>query len=660
MSAKASATILVQGLLLLGTLNGCVSLRDASPAEISSRAVPILVENGLRFRDLDLDGSLTPYEDWRRTPRDRAADLVGRMSLEEKVGQLVVANAFNNAPYGQPATGYAVDALEGLLRGSHITHFNSSLALPPGDLARANNAIQELAENQRLGIPIVFATDPRHHAAYTIGAGVGAGGFSIWPEAPGLAALNDEAVSRQFAETVRSDLRATGISLLLGPQVDLASEPRWPRNNGTLGEDVERAATLAGILVEGIQGSASGVEANGVATVVKHFAGYSAGADGWDGHNRYGRFAALDEDEFKLHLRPFEGAFAAQPSSVMPAYTIARNLVIDGKPVEQVGAAFSNVLMRDLLRGRYAFDGVILSDWAVTNDCGTICREGFPEGQQPSFEGISMAWGVEDLTGPQRFALAMDVGVDQFGGVMDVAPLLEAVNSGLIEEDRIDEAVVRVLSRTFALGLFEAPFVDPQEAAATAGTQEDFQAGINAQGRAIVRLEDDGTVPLLSSGMKVYAYGVNTVVARAEGLELTDDPADADVAIIRLQAPYEKLHPNYFFGAIQHEGSLAFPVDDEGLQILASLPASLPAVVDVYLDRPAILTPLMERSNMLLANFGASDTALFSVLAGRLEAEGSLPFELPRSMRAVAAQRPGTPADSENPLYPLSFSLEAD
>ncbi len=619
----------------------------------------VLEEDGFQFRDLDRNGSLTSYEDWRLEPRERAADLVMRMTLEEKIGQLVVANAFNNAPYGAPATGYAVDALEGLLQGAHITHFNSSLALPPSDLARANNAIQEIAEKQRLGIPVVFATDPRHYDAYTIGAGVGAGGFSIWPETPGLAALNDQAVSRQFADTVRRDLRATGLSLLLGPQVDLASEPRWPRNSGTLGEDVERAAALAEILVEGMQGSANGVEATGVATVVKHFAGYGAGEDGWDGHNRYGRFAALDEDEFNLHLRPFEAAFAAQPTSVMPAYTIARDLVIEGTPVEPVGAAYSKVLMHDLLRGTYAFDGVILSDWAVTNDCGPICREGFPEGRQPSFEGISMAWGVEDLTGPERFALAMDVGVDQFGGVMDVAPLLEAVNSGLIEEERIDEAVVRVLSRTFALGLFEAPFVDPQEAAAEAGTKADFQAGSIAQGRAMVRLEDDGTTPLLSSGMKVYAYGVSALAARAAGLELTADPADADVAIIRLRAPYEKLHPNYFFGAIQHEGSLAFPSDDEGLQVLASLPASLPTVVDVYLDRPAILTPLVERSNVLLANFGASDSALFSVLSDQVEAEGSLPFELPRSMIAVEAQRPGTPADSESPLYPLGFSRKA-
>ncbi|WP_240624497.1 glycoside hydrolase family 3 protein [Aurantiacibacter odishensis] len=625
---------------------------------MASRAIPVLMDGGIRYRDLDRNGTLTPYEDWRLSPRERAADLVDRMTLTEKVGQLLVANAFNNAPYGEPATGYAVDALGGLMRDSGITHFNSTLALPPADLGRANNAVQEMAEEGRLGIPVVFATDPRHHQASTVGAGVAPGGFSTWPEPPGLAALNDIETTQRFAETVRKDLRATGISLLLGPQVDLSTEPRWPRNNGTLGEDVARAASLAETLVAGLQGSTHGVEQSGVATVVKHFAGYSAGKDGWDAHHRYGRFASLDEDEFEQHLRPFEAAFRANPSSVMPAYTIAEGLVVDGQPVDPVGAAYSKVLMTNLLRGRYAFDGVILSDWAITSDCGEICRNGFPEGQRPTFEGMSTAWGVEDLTQPERFALAMDVGVDQFGGVMDPAPLLEAVHAGLIAEERIDEAVTRVLMRTFSLGLFEAPFVDPENAVRRAGTAEDHAAGVTAQARAMVRLEDDGTVPLLAPGTKVFTYGVDAEAARQANVEVVKDPADAQVAIMRLQAPYERLHPQYFFGAMQHEGSLAFPEDHPGLQALQQLPDGLPAIIDVYLDRPAILAPLREKSSLLLADFGASDAALFSVLTGREKATGSLPFELPRSMEAVEAQRSGAPADSVAPLYPLGFRLE--
>lgn len=660
MRALAAIRSVGASCLVLGALAACATVQGKAPANLSSRSIPVLEGHGIAFRDLDRNGSLTPYEDWRLEPEQRAADLVSRMTLDEKLGQLVFANAFNNAPYGQPATGYAVEVLQGLVRGASITHFNSQLALPPEALARAHNAIQEIAEEGRWGIPVVFATDPRHHRASITGAGVDAGSFSIWPETPGLAALDDPTVSRRFADTVRRDLRAVGIGMLLGPQVDLASEPRWPRNSGTLGEDVERAASLAGTLVEGLQGSPQGVVPTGVATVVKHFAGYGAGKDGWDGHNRYGRFAALDGMEFAQHLRPFEAAFARRPTSVMPAYTIAEGLIVDGLAVEPVGAAYSKVMISDLLRKKYRFDGVVLSDWAVTNDCGTICRQGFPPGQNPSFEGISTAWGVEDLSQPERFALAMRVGVDQFGGVMDIVPLRKAVETGLIDEARIDQSAKRILSRTFALGLFDAPFVDPDAASSLAGTEADFRDGITAQARSMVRLKDDGSVPVLRSGMRVYAYGVEPEALSAAGLELATDPAQADIAVIRLEAPFERLHPNFFFGSIQHEGSLAFQDDHEGLLRLRALPAGLPALVDVHLDRPAILSPLVARSNTLLASFGASDAALVAVLTGRAKPEGRLPFELPRSMAAVEAQRPGTPADSADPLFPLGFRFEVD
>ena len=508
------------------------------------------------------------------------------MTLEEKLGQLVVANAFNNAPYGEPATGYALDALSGFIRGAKIKHFNSTLAIPPAQLAEANNAVQAIAEEGRLGIPVVFATDPRHHQASTVGAGVPPAAQHR-PEPPGLAALNDMETATAFAETVRRDLRATGISMLLGPQVDLATEPRWPRNGGTLGEDVGRAADLARTLVAGIQGSPDGLQPGGVATVVKHFAGYSAAKGGWDGHNRYGRFASLDEGEFAQHLVPFEAAFEVQPTSVMPAYTIPEGLVVNGEPVEPVGAAYSRVLMTDLLRGQYGFDGVILSDWAITADCAEICRNGFAEGRRPTFEGMSTAWGVEDLSEAERFALAMEVGVDQFGGVMDTAPLLEAVASGLIDEARIEEAVRRVLARTFALGLFEAPFVDPENAAAAAGTAEDHRQGLSAQARAMIRLEDDGSIRSLQDGAKVFTFGVASDAVREAGLVEVGDPAEADYAIVRLQAPFEQLHPQYFFGAMQHEGSLAFPDDHPGLRALASLRRGfLQLSTSIWTDQP--------------------------------------------------------------------------
>jgi len=625
---------------------------------ISTRAVPVIEVDGQHFRDLNRNGALDLYEDWRRSPEERAKDLLARMTLAEKAGQMVVANAYNNAPFGQPATGYAMEAVRGVNNGGSVTNFNSMLVLGATELARAHNDIQALMEEGRLGIPAVMATDPRHHFQQTAGASVAAGDFSQWPEPLGFAAIGDAALIRQFGDIVRRDYRAVGFQLLLGPQADIATEPRWPRNNGTLGEDPSRAGELVAAYIRGAQGGDKGVAANGLATVVKHFAGYSAGEDGWDAHNRYGRFATMGDDTFPLHLKPFEMAFDAHPSAVMPSYAVMRGLMVDGKPVEETGAAYSKVLMTDLLRQHYGFKGVVLSDWAITEDCGDICMNGWPEGKRPTFEGMSTAWGVEDLSKPERFAKAIEVGVDQFGGVMDPKPIVEAVSQALVSEAQIDRAVVRILMQTFTLGLFESPFVDEAAAADTVGTRADKDAARQAQARAMVWLERRMAPDL--TGKRVFLRGASADAARAAGLVVADRPEDADVAIIRTAAPFERLHPNYFFGSIQHEGSLAFADEHPDVVAFRELSAMMPVIVEVYLDRPAILTPFKDKAAILLGSFGASDDALFDVLTGQVDACGILPFELPSSMEAVVAQRPDMPADSAQPLYPMHYRKLAD
>jgi len=632
---------------------GCSLPSESTQVTISSRSIPTIEVNGMRFRDLNRNGSLERYEDWRLSPKERASDLVGRMTLAEKAGQMVVANAFTDAPFGQLATGYAMGVVRGVNNGGHVTNFNSMLVLGAADLARAHNGIQALMEEGRLGIPAVMATDPRHHFQHTVGASVAAGDFSQWPEPLGLAAICDAELVERFGDIVRRDYRAVGFQMLLGPQADISTEPRWPRNNGTLGEDAARAGELVAAYVRGAQGSPAGVATNGLATVVKHFAGYGAGEDGWDAHNRYGRFASMDEESFPLHLKPFEMAFTANPAAVMPSYAVIRGLTVDGKAVEEVGAAYSKVMITDLLRKRYRFDGVVLSDWAITEDCGDICMNGWPEGKRPTFEGMSTAWGVEELSKPERFAKAINAGVDQFGGVMDPKPIVEVVNQGLVSEAQIDSAVYRILKQTFSLGLFENPFVDEDAAAQTVGTKADKDAARQAQARAMVWLER--RMPAGLAGKRVFLRGASADAARAAGLVVVDRPEDAEVAIIRTAAPFELLHPNYFFGSIQHEGSLAFPQDHPDLVAFRALSATLPVIVDVYLDRPAILTPFKDKAAMLIGSFGASDEALFDVLTAKAKAEGVLPFELPSSMAAVAAQRPHKPADSVDPLYPLHY-----
>ena len=657
-SAMKAISLQVAGLILCG----CVSMPAGTPpsaspgqAHLQTRNVATIEQDGLLFRDLDRNGTLTPYEDWRRTPSQRAADLLARMTLQEKVGQMVVPNLFNADPQADGGTpGYVLPAAQGLIGGAQVTHFASSLSGTPRQLAEANNRIQALAEDTRLGIPATIASDPRHFFTVLFGASVDPGGFSRWPDPTGFGALGDAALVEKFGAIVARDYRATGFAMALSPQADLATEPRWPRTMGTFGEDAQTTARLVAAYIRGMQGSADGVAPGGVATVVKHFVGYSAAPEGFDGHNRYGRFSALTDEDLAAHLAPFEAAFGVHPAGVMPAYTIMTGVTFDGQTPEPVGAAFSDVLIRDQLRGKYGFAGVVLSDWAVTNDCGDVCMNGWPAGQKPGFAGLSMAWGVEDLTQPERFARAIRAGVDQFGGAMDPGPIAEAVQAGLVAEADVDRAVARILEQAFTLGLFEAPFVDPARAAVEAATAADMAAALDAQARSMVVLEDRQDFKIVA-GQKVFLHGADAQAARAAGLVPVDDPAAADFALIRVDAPFETLHPQYIFGSLHHEGSLAFPSDHPALAVMEGLPAGLPLVVDAYLDRPAILTPLRDRASMLLADFGASDAALFDVLLGRRRAEGRLPFELPSSMAAVVAQDPGKPADSADPLYPLHY-----
>jgi beta-glucosidase len=641
--------------------------RPARPAprqpSLGTRSAPILeAAGGRRFRDLDRNGKLDPYEDWRLTPDVRARDLVARMTLEEKAGAMMHGTARGTGPMGTAGVGTAYDtaANRTLIDGAKVTSMITRLGGDPASLAAQSNALQEIAERTRLGIPVTISTDPRHHFQYVLGASVTAGQFSQWPEPLGLAATGDTALVRRFGDVARQEYRAVGIHMALSPQADLATEPRWSRIAGTFGEDADLAGRMVRAYVEGFQHGRRGTDSAGVLTVVKHWVGYGAARDGWDSHNYYGRYATFPGDALAYHVRPFLGAFQANVAGVMPTYSILEGATWRGRPIEPVGAGFNRQLLTDVLRGQYGYRGLVVTDWAVTNDCSQRCRDGVPAGERPGWGDVAMPWGVDTLPKRARFVKAVRAGVDQFGGTEDAAVLVAAVRAGELTEARLDASVRRVMAQKFALGLFENPYVDADAASRRVGTDAFRQAGLDAQRRALVLLENqDATLPLKATGksgaLRVHVVGIDSAAVRRMGWVPVADPAQADVAIVRLDAPFETLHPGWVFGAMQHEGSLAFRAGDAAYDAFLRVSAVVPTIATVYLDRPAILAPVRERAKALLANFGVSDEALLDVLAGKAKPAGKLPFALPASMESVVAQKSDVAHDLAAPLYRFGF-----
>jgi beta-glucosidase len=633
--------ILLTSSIALATLGGCATTREPDS-----------------YRDLNRNGRLDPYEDVGLSNEARANDLIDRMTVNEKVGALLNANMpAVDQPYGISTKGYDFGAMEALILQRHVTSGITRLTLPPALFAEQNNALQRIAERGRLGIPITINSDPRNHFQATKGLSTAAAGFSQWPETLGLAALDDPDLVRRFAANAAREYRAIGIHMGLSPQVDLATDPRWPRTFATFGSDPTRVSVLGGAYVQGFQGGADGLTRTGVAMIAKHWVGYGAAPGGLDGHNHYGRTVKLDNSSFARHVDAFRGALAARTAGVMPAYPIVAGVTLNGKPLEPVAPGFSRELIEDLLRDKMGYRGIVISDWGILSDCPEACRN--PTAQAPQTgAAVGMPWGVESLSLEERAAKTINAGVDQVGGADDPAPFLAAVRAGKIGTARLDEAVRRVMLIKFQLGLFDNPYVDPAEAERVAGDPAAHAEGAAAQRAAQVVLENKGAMlPLTPTLRRVWLYGIDAAAARDAGLEVVATPEQAQIAIVRLQAPAEALHPHHFFGAMQREGRLDFRDGDAGFEALKKAAARVPTIVAVDLDRPAILTNIRDKARALIALFGASDAALLDVVTGRAVPRGKLPFELPSSMAAVEAQHPALPDDSAAPLYPAGAGL---
>lgn len=602
---------------------------------------PLLTVDDRPVRDLNKNGRLDPYEDPRRPIEERVDDLLAQMTLEEKAGLLfhTMIMMGEDGSLVEGAGMFGPFSTRDMVVGRRMNHFNILRGAGPRQMAAWYNRLQELAEDTRLGIPITISSDPRHAFSDNPATSFLSGAFSQWPEPLGLAATGDAALVEQFGDIARQEYSAVGIRVALHPMADLATEPRWARSNGTFGEDAELSARMTAAYIRGFQGATLGPQS--VACMTKHFPGGGPQKDGEDPHFPYGREQVYPGDNFDYHLIPFEAAFAAGTAQIMPYYGMPV-----GTPLEEVGFGFNKDVITGLLRDKFGFDGVVCTDWGLLTD-SEIGGAPFP----------ARAWGVEHLSRPERAKKILDAGCDQFGGESCPEVVVELVRSGQIPESRLDQSVRRLLRDKFRLGLFDNPYVDPDTAERVVGKAEFRAAGEQAQRRSIVLLKNDNTsngptLPL-TGRPRIYVENLDPAVAATYG-EVVPTPEVAELAILRLKAPYEQREGN-FLERLFHAGDLDFK-EPEKSRILGLL-AQVPTVVDIYLDRAAVIPEIAAAAAALLADFGASDAAVLDVIFGRSAPSGRLPFELPSSMDAVRRQYPDVPRDSANPLFPFGYGL---
>lgn len=599
--------------------------------------------DGFQYRDLNGNGQLDPYEDSRLSAVERANDLLSRLSLEEKVGLMfqTVIEAGQDGSLLEAPGAISKSPTSTVVLGKAMNHFNVHHLPEPRLAARWSNALQELAESTPHGIPVTVSSDPRHAFVENSGVSFSATHLSQWPEPLGLGAIGDAHVVREFADIVRQEYTALGIRAALHPTVDLATEPRWARLPGTLGADPKLVAELTVAYLDGLQGRE--IAPGSVACTTKHFPGGGPQKDGEDAHFPYGREQTYTAGRFDDHLEPFRIAIAKKTSAIMTYYGMPIDLEVDGEEIESVGFGYNRQIITGLLREKLDFDGVVVTDWELVND-NHVGDQVLP----------ARAWGVEELSPDERMLRILEAGADQFGGEECVDLLLRLVRSGRVDETRIDASVRRLLLVKFQLGLFDDPFLDEDEAVDVVGNEAFRAAGHTAQAESVTVLTNSmGVLPLVAP-RRLFLDGMSA--GEAAEFDVVATPAEADVAIVRVNAPWED-RDDLFLESWFHQGSLDFP--DAEVRRIEAIARQTPVIFVVNLDRAAILTPFIDMPNLvsLVGVFGASDAAVLDALSGKISPRGRLPLELPSSMVAVRNHAPDQPGGSVNALFPIGHGL---
>jgi beta-glucosidase len=621
--------------------------------KLGSLGVQIIKSQGYEFKDLNKNGKLDNYEDWRLPIETRVKELISQMTLEEKIGFMLISTTRMEGDYAFQANAPKVEIQSGFNEEDLVQNINmfSKKPLPVPVMSavgttkaviqynlrhfilRANtsakimaewsNKLQLLCESSRLGIPAIVASNPRNHITVdaSVGLSVGTTVFSKWPGELGLAAMRDFKLTREFADIARQEWAAVGLRKGYMYMADLATEPRWQRVEGTFGENADLAASMIREITLGFQKNK--LESGSVALTVKHFPGGGPQVDGQDPHFVWGQDQHYPGNNFDYHLKPFQAAIDAGASAIMPYYA---------KPIntkyEAVAFAYNKAIINDLLRVKMGFKGIINSDTGPIE---------------------MMPWGVENLSILERYQKAIDCGVDLFSGTGDPALLLETVKKGLVSESRINESIERLLTEKFELGLFENPYVDVSFAEKTVGNPEFQKRGDLAFRKSIVLLRNKAQLLPIKKGTKVYIESVyndsksNISVSNSQsndwGIEFVKDKKDADLIVLWLTPTAGSL-----FSSTGAEIQLQLSANKIDVSYINEVTSGKPTVVVINYSNPWVIDEIDTKNlQTVLATFGTTTDALLDVLSGKYNPTAKMPFTTPKSRQAVLDNQSDVP-----------------
>lgn len=692
----------------------------------TTSGIKILTIKGFAFKDLNKNGKLDKYEDWRLGAEERAKDLASKMSVNQIAGLMLYsahqaipsgstrfgASSYNGKPFAESgAKPFDLsDQQIKFLTKDNLRHVLVTSVKSPEVAAIWNNKVQALCEGIGLGIPANNSSDPRHRSTSDVEYNVGsAGQISMWPGSLGMAATFDPSVVKQFGQIAAQEYRALGISTALSPQIDLATEPRWARVNGTFGENPQLTADMARAYVDGFQTSAGdkliagGWGYTSVNTMIKHWPGGGPEEGGRDAHFAFGKYAVYPGSNLADHLIPFtEGALKLEgetkmASALMPYYTISYS--IDKQNNENVGNSYNKYIINDLLRTKYSFDGVICTDWGVTSDEKAV--DGFG----------TTCWGVETLTVAERHYKIIMAGVDQFGGNNDAGPVMEAYQMGVKEHGevfmraRMEQSAVRLLKNILRVGLFENPYLNIEDTKKIVGNEQFMKAGYEAQLKSIVMLKNKNKVLPLEKQETVYIPKRNTAASRdffggpipesinypvnlnlvKKYFKVTDNPAEADIALVVIRSPnsgsgydaddVKKGGTGYVPISLQYGPYKAMFARDpsiaggdplekftnrtyKGKSVTASNSSDLkmvldtkkamkgkPVIVSIAMSKPMVFSEFEKDADAIIVNFDVQDQAILDILTGAAEPSGLLPMQMPVDMKTVEMQKEDVPYD---------------